>query len=434
MSIIFNKWDLLRENQGLRQDALDILEAGYEAINTEKILKSRITFEKSNDSKDGTLCIEDTGFQCNFYERIFFVGIGKCAFDGAKVIEEILGDKLTDGIVLDVRAGVLKKIRSYQGTHPYPSEMNISATRQILQMIEGVTGRDLVLILISGGGSSLLCLPHEMNCDTLVNITKALTKKGADIYELNTVRKHFSEIQGGGLAKLCYPAQVVSLIFSDVLGNDLGMIASGPTVYDRTTVADAAKVLLKYGVLDVCIPPNCQFLETPKHPKYFSHVRNILVCSNEDALFAMKQKAEELGFETSIETTTLSGDAAEVGRQLASRKLKPKQCLLFGGETTVKVKGKGLGGRNQELSLAALPHLSPDTVLVAASSDGWDNTDHAGALADQYLLTEANRLKISPAEYLAENDSYHFFKATHGAICTGRLGSNVSDLYILLHE
>lgn len=429
MSIIFNKWNLLKENQGLRQDALEILEAGYAAIDTEKILRSKITLEE-----DQTICIQNTGFQCNFYERIFFIGIGKCAFDGARVIEDILGDRLTDGVVIDVRAGILKKIRSYQGTHPYPSEINISATRQILQMIKGATERDLVLVLISGGGSALLCLPHDMNCDTLVNITKALTKRGADIYELNTVRKHFSEIQGGGLAKLCYPAQVVSLIFSDVLGNDLGMIASGPTVYDQTTVADAAKVLLKYDVLNVCIPSNCQFLETPKHPKYFTNVKNTLVCSNREALLAMKARAEELGFDASIETETLSGDAAEVGKNLATKPAQKKKCLLFGGETTVKVKGRGVGGRNQELVLSALPHLNPGAVLVAASSDGWDNTDHAGALADTYILEEAKRLKISPEEYLKNNDSYNFFKKVHGAICTGRLGSNVSDLYILIYE
>jgi glycerate-2-kinase len=301
-------------------------------------------------------------------------------------------------------------------------------------MINGVTAHDLVLVLISGGGSSLLCLPHDMNYDTLVQITKALTKKGADIYELNTVRKHFSEIQGGGLAKLCFPAQVVSLIFSDVLGNDLGMIASGPTVYDKTTVADAAKVLLKYEVLDVCVAPDCQFLETPKHPKYFASVKNTLVCSNREALLAMKARAEELGFHTSIETETLSGNALEVGKMLAQKEPQKKRCLLFGGETTVKVGGKGVGGRNQELALSALPLLPKGAVLAAVASDGWDNTDHAGALVDSYLLEEASRKQISPTEYLANNDSYNFFKKVGGAICTGRLGSNVSDLYILIYE
>lgn len=424
-------------NSELRKNALDILEAGYSAILPEKILKENITMEEG-----GVLCIKDTGFQCSFYDRIFFIGIGKCAFEGAKVIEEILGDHLTDGMVIDVKAGVLKKIRSYAGTHPYPSEVNISLTEQVLNMIKGVTEKDLVLVLVSGGGSSLLCLPHDMSCETLINITKTLTEKGADIYELNTVRKHFSEIQGGGLAKVCFPAQVVSLIFSDVLGDDLSMVASGPTVYDKTTVADAAKILLKYDVLSVCIPPDCQFLETPKHPKYFANVKNVLVCSNKNALEAMKEKAQDLGFDTKIESTTLSGDASEIGRDLALRELKPKSCVLFGGETTVEIKARpasalvmaGEGGRNQELALSALSHIQPNSLLVSASSDGWDNTDHAGALVDKDLLQKAQSLNLLPEEYLERNDSYNFFKQVNdGALCTGRLGSNVSDLVIILH-
>jgi glycerate-2-kinase len=430
VSIILNKEGLLESNSELRRNALDILEAGYSAILPEKILKENITMEEG-----GVLCIKDTGFQCSFYDRIFFIGIGKCAFEGAKVVEEILGDHLTDGMVIDVKAGVLKKIRSFAGTHPYPSEVNISLTEQVLNMVKGVTERDLVLVLVSGGGSSLLCLPHDMSCETLINITKTLTKKGADIFELNTVRKHFSEIQGGGLAKVCYPAQVVSLIFSDVLGNDLSMVASGPTVYDKTTVADAAKILLKYDVLKTCIPPDCQFLETPKHPKYFTKVKNVLVCSNLNALEAMREKAEELGFNAHIENTMLSGEASEVGKSLALREPKAGSCILFGGETTVEIKGDGSGGRNQELALSALPYMQPNSLLISASSDGWDNTDHAGALVDQELLEKAKNLNLSPEEYLAKSDSYNFFKqARDGALCTGRLGSNVSDLVIMLYR
>lgn len=423
MSIILNKDELLETNSELRSCALEILEEGYLAINTEKILRERIVLEKG-----GTLCIEDTGFQCSFYDRIFFIGIGKCAFDGAKVIEDILGDKLTDGIVLDVKAGVLQRIQSYAGTHPYPSEINMSVTRQILDMVKGVTERDLVLILISGGGSSLLCLPYQIDCESLVEITKTLTKKGADIHELNTVRKHLSEVQGGGLAKICYPAQVISLIFSDVLGNDISMVASGPTVFDTTTNEDAKNILEKY---DIQSP---SLLETPKDPKYFLSVKNTLVCSNENALKAMKLKAENLGFNTLIEDRALAGDATEVGRTFASREPSPKTCILFGGETTVKVKGNGEGGRNQEMALSALSYLKPNSLLLSAASDGWDNTEFAGALADTALLEKAKNLNLIPEKYLAESNSYHFFKQVGGALCTGRLGSNVSDLYIMLYE
>lgn len=428
MSIILNKEQLA--TNPLRKDALEILEAGFTAIDTEKVLRSQITLEEG-----GALCINNIGFQCSFFERIFFIGIGKCAYDGAKVIEEILGDKLTDGIAIDVKGGPLKKIRSYVGTHPYPSEVNISLTEQVLNMVKGATAKDLVLVLVSGGGSSLFCLPHNMSVETLSNITKTLTQKGADIYELNTVRKHFSEIQGGGLAKFCYPAQVVSLIFSDVLGNDVGMVASGPTVYDKTTVADAAMILMKYDVLSTCIPPDCQFLETPKHPKYFVNVKNFLVGSNRNALNAMKAKAEEIGYHADIETTALSGNASEIGKNLAMGEPRQKSCLLLGGETTVKVRGEGVGGRNQELVLSALPYMKPDSLLVSVSSDGWDNTDHAGAIADLELLEKAKAKNILPQEYLDRSDSYNFFKNVEdGAISTGRLGSNVSDLYIMIYK
>lgn len=427
MSVILNKEELAVSP--LRKDALEILEAGYLAIDTEKILRKQITLEEG-----GALCIANTGFQCSFYERIFFIGIGKCAYDGAKVIEDILGDKLTDGIALDVvdfaKSSIARKVRYFQGTHPYPSEQNLETTKKILEMIKGVTEKDLVLVLISGGGSSLLCLPHNINCETLISITKTLTKKGADIFELNTVRKHFSEVQGGGLAKICYPAQVVSLIFSDVLGDDISMIASGPTVLDITTIEDAKEILRKYD-----IEVGSEVIETSKDQRYFKNVKNALVCSNKNALEAMKIKAEELGFDTSIETTTLSGDANEVGQALALRKPKPKTCILFGGETTVKIKGDGEGGRNQELVLSALPHIKPNSILIATSSDGWDNTDHAGAIVDTELLEKAKQINLSPGEYLEKNDSYNFFKKiTDGAIYTGRLGSNVSDLYILLYE
>lgn len=426
MSIILNKEDLSDSN--MRKDALEILEAGFSAINTEKILRKKISF------KDGTLCINDNNYKCSLYERIFFIGIGKCAFDGAKIIEEMLGDSLTDGIVLDVKYGELKRIKSFEGTHPYPSEINVSVTKKIIEMVSGVTERDLVLVLISGGGSSLLCLPHGINYQTLIEVTRTLTKNGADIFELNTVRKHLSEIQGGQLAKICYPAEVVSLIFSDVLGDDIGVVASGPTVMDNTTVDDASKILSKYGILGLCIPPDCSLRETPKEEKYFEKVRNVLVATNKDALLAMKEKALGLGYKVEIESRTLSGNAIEVGKNLAEIELEPKSCLLFGGETTVKIKGNGFGGRNQEVALSALSHIKDGYILISSSSDGWDNTEYAGALADSLLLAKTKQMGLNPQEYLDKNDSYNFYRIVGGQIITGRLGVNVSDLFILLRD
>jgi len=424
MSLVTNIEKLGIENSELRKNALEILEVGLEAINTEKILRERISMH------DGAFCLEGMGFQCQFYERIFFIGIGKCAFDGARVIEDILGDALTDGIVVDVKAGSLRKIKSYTGTHPNPSPNNIAITKQILEMVKGVTSRDLVLVLVSGGGSALLSLPYEISCEALVHVSTELTERGADIYEMNTVRKHLSLVHGGGLAKHLYPAQVVSLIFSDVLGNDISVVASGPTVRDETTKEDAQDVLDKYKV-----GADLKLVETPKDPELFSKVRNFLIVSNADALVAMKQKAEELGYNASIESEILSGEASEVGEELAKQEMKDHTCLLYGGETTVKIAhNNGKGGRNQELALSALPHLPEGRVLVAATSDGWDNTDAAGAIADRAMYEHAIMLNLEPKKFLENNDSYNFWKDSGGAIYTGRLESNVSDLIIILNR
>src|SRR3989344_2101331 len=222
--------------------------------------------------KGEELCIEDETYTCSSYERIFFVGIGKCGIDAAAAFEEILGARITDGIVLDVRSTSLPHIRSFVGTHPYPSPANMSATGEIVKMLTGVTERDLVIILISGGGSSLLCLPNEMDCDTLARFTKLLMERGADIHELNTVRKHLSRIHGGNLATLCYPAKVVSFILSDVPGNDISFIASGPTVRDTTTIADAEAVLRTYNLVNECQSASCTLIETPKEPQYLEKV------------------------------------------------------------------------------------------------------------------------------------------------------------------
>jgi len=412
MSIILNREELLQENSELRGKALDILEAGFQAINTKKILRNKIRLE------DSTLDIGGNKYDLSSYEKIFFVGIGKCALEGAEVVENILGDYLTDGIALGVIADsaegliVPKKIRSYVGTHPYPSPQNVEVTKKILEMVKELTEKDLVITLISGGGSSLFELPMPgVTLETIIEKTKELTARGADIYELNEVRKSMSQVKGGKFATLCQPAQVVSLIFSDVLGNDISVIASGPTVVE---------------------------LPSPNLGEGLGgevRVKNILVSSNIDALEAMESKAEELGFGAIIETERLSGNASEIGKELARREPKPNTCVLFGGETTVIIKeDHGEGGRNQEMALSALLSIKPDSILVCSSSDGFDNTPHAGAIVDTLLLQKTKELGINPEEYLEKSDSYNFFKKVGGALYTGKLGSNVSDLCILIYK
>lgn len=412
----------------LKEDALKILEAGLESVATERVIESQVVL------KDGDLCIRDARICLGLYKRVFFVGIGKCALDAALVFERLLGERITDGIVLDVRGGVLKHLRSYVGTHPYPTQENIDATKAIVRMFNDITAEDLVITVISGGGSALLCLPHDLKCETLGLITKGLMDKGATIHEINTVRKHTSDIQGGQLAKILYPATVISFIFSDVPGNDMGAVASGPTVVDTTTKEDAERILVKYDILTLCELPHCELVETPKQQKYFKNVTNILLVTGTRALEAMARTANKLGYKSTIISDTLEGEAKVVGEKLARENLVPRTCKLYGGETTVRVQGKGRGGRNQELVLGGLSHLSPHTLLVAAASDGWDNSDAAGAMGDEEFLKRAQELSLNPNDFLNNNDSYEFFSRAGGHIRTGKTGINISDLYFTITE
>lgn len=412
----------------LRRDALQILEAGYEAVLTERVLREEV------EVKDGDICMKGRNICLSDYKRIYFVGIGKCAVDSALIFEELLGDMLTDGITLDVKEGVFKKIRSRVGTHPFPSEQNIEYSKEIVRMLTGLTEHDLVLTVVSGGGSALLTLPNEMDCETLQHITEALWKGGATITEVNTVRKHLSQVTGGQLAKIAYPATMISFVFSDVPGNNMEMIASGPTVRDSTTVEDAERILAHYNVLNLCGISGCPLLETPKEQMFFDRVLNILLVTNGRALSAMKAKAIELGYKAEITYDALEGIASEVGEQFATVPIPAKSCFLFGGETTVKIRGSGKGGRNQEFALSAVPMIHDGRVVVASGSDGWDNTDKAGALCDAGDRKRAEEKGISPSEYLANNDSYHFWQTVGGAIDTGKTGVNVADFYFIISE
>ena len=408
-----------------RHDALQILNAGYEAIDTEKIIRSKI---KINGN---ILVIEEKEFDLSEYENIYFVGIGKCSLDAGGVLKEMLGDKIKRGIVIDVTEGEIDGMETHVGTHPDPSEENISVGEKIADLLRSATEKDLVLSVISGGGSALLSLPYKIDCEGLIDITKKLTKKGADIYELNTVRKHLSAIKGGNMAKMAHPAKMISLIFSDVPNNDISVIASGPTVRDKTTIKEAEDVLNKYDLWNEDIS---SFLaETPKEEEWFNNVENFLILTNKDAVVAMEEKAKELGYEIIPGKASVSGEAKSVGEEFAKTDLLPNQVKISAGETTVKISGSGKGGRNQEVTLSALVHLPPNFVFISAASDGRDNSDVAGALCDQEIKVNVEKLHLDPKRFIAENDSYNFFTQTGGHILTGPTGSNVSDLYILLN-
>lgn len=411
---------------------MDILEAGYEAVLTEQALVENISLTGQ------ILKIKDKKYNLAKYKKVFLIAVGKCANRSAAVLEEILDGKIIGGVVLDVEPAKFKKLKSKVGFHPLPAKENILATKSIIKILEQAKKDDLVLTIISGGGSALLCKPVSgVGDESLKQITQSLMEKGATIGEINIVRKHLSQIKGGQFAKLVFPAQLVSVIFSDVPGDDISMIASGPTVLDETTKKDAQIVLESYFAderFDGGVEMISFLRETPKEEKYFKQVDNILLVTNKVALAAMRRKAEDLGYESCIELTDLQGEARKAGGQLISEEFLPKSCHFWGGETTVQITGDGKGGRNQEFVLGTLANLPEGTLVIAAASDGWDNTDVAGALADSDLLEKMEKKKINPKEYLKNNDSYNFFKKMKTQIKTGRTGINVADFYLILKK
>jgi glycerate-2-kinase len=414
----------------LRRDALRILEAGLQAIDTGRVIRESIMF------RDDALCIRDEVCSLTLTNRVFFIGIGKCASEAAVAIEALLGDRLEGGVVLDVAIAdtcKTQRIECFTGTHPYPTDQNVEITRRIVDRLQRLTERDLVIVFVSGGGSTLLCLPDEKaSCIDERLLLGALIRAGATIQEINTVRKHISLARGGHLARYAYPAQVISLIVSDVPGDDIAFVASGPTVKDETLAIDALNILNKYRVSLGDRP--IELLETPKDDRYFKNVWNILLVSNERALNAMADEAKRLGYVPHIKTRALSGEASSVASIiLADLHAAPtKSALLYGGETTVVVRGNGSGGRNQELSLAALTNIKAGELIVSLASDGRDNSDAAGGIADAETQQHASREGITNDTYLATNDAHTFFARTGDSISTGHTGSNVSDLILAL--
>lgn len=411
----------------MRKDALEIIQAGMKAIEVSNVLPKKVSVQ------NGILRVGKRTYKLEKYRRIFVVGIGKASLSAAIELEAMLNSKITGGVVLDVKKGPLKYIKSIAGTHPFPSSENIRASGEIAGILKGLDSRDLLVAIISGGGSALLCWPYKIERVDMVEITKQLMKGGAEIHELNTVRKHLSEIQGGQFARLAHPAKVVSLIFSDVPGDDISMVASGPTVLDTTTVRDAERIMKKYDVLKHCSVDDCELRETPKDPALFKHVQNELVVGSSVAIEAMRKRARELGYKATIFSTQLEGEASDTGEILAGLP-KPGEVVLAAGETTVTVTKEGKGGRNQEVSLGALKVLRDDGLVISFASDGIDNTPVAGGIADKLTRDRAIRKGMSVAQALEDNQSYDFFQKTRSHIRTGVTGVNVSDLMLSMRS
>lgn len=413
----------------LRQTALDIIEAGLDVIRTEAVITHNV------ELTDDVLSIAGKTYRLNDFDKLYVLGVGKCSYDAAVALERILGRRIHDGIILDVRTGEtpLTKIRALVGTHPYPSEDNIRHTAAILELAGTIGPRDLAIVVVSGGGSALLCQPATHTAEDEVRLTKYLFKCGASIHELNIVRKHLSKARGGGIAEALYPATVATLLFSDVPGDDIATISSGPTILDATVLDEARKIFVHYDVETHGFKASHLF-ETPKDASLFSQITQNLVLTNGTALTAMAEKARSLGLQAEIVNTKVEGEARVVAASVVARlkEAAPNTVLLYGGETTVTITGPGKGGRNEELALAALPLLSENELVVSLASDGRDNTEYAGGIADSFTQTRAQELGLRSTDYLYTNDAFSFFHTLQQGVTTGYTGANIADLVIAL--
>ncbi len=394
-------------------------------------------------------------YDLNACDRVFLIGGGKAAVPMAAAIVDILGQRLSRGVVVTKHGHAgdwsAPRVQVIEAGHPVPDEHSVRGAEAVVELAERATEGDLVICLISGGGSALLTRPAEgLTLDDVQRLTDALLRSGATINEINAVRKHGSGIKGGNLARAAAPAQLVTLILSDVIGDPLDVIASGPTVPDTSTVEEAREVLQRHGVEDLGA-----LRETPKPgDPIFDRVQNLVVGSNRLAAVAATEKARQLGFEALLLGTYVEGEAREVAQVAAALAkgvradgdpLSPPACLVWGGETTVTIRGEGKGGRNQELALAAALALDGwrDVLLTALATDGTDGpTDAAGAVVTGETLDRARALGLDARAALAANDSYHFFAdlaapwpqeaAAGGLIHTGPTGTNVNDLLFIL--
>ena len=407
-----------------RNVVLQLVEAAFAAIQPEKVLAEKF-------KRDGNMLhIGDQQFDLQNFDRVFMIAFGKGSAGIAKIVEASLADKITDGYVIDNVEQQFLKLHFTLGTHPLPSEQNVSFTENVLKNIANLTERDLVIVVICGGGSAMFEAPAAIDLPMLTTVFNALLRSGATISEMNVIRKHLSKVKGGGLAKHLYPATIASMIFSDVPGSVLSVIASGPTVKETASQQDAIAVMQKYNLSASVILPQNALVELPQEEKYFQHVSNILIVSNQTALLAMNEKAKSLGLSPRIFSDKFQGDAKLAGGGLV-KECKNGEVLLVGGETTVHVTGRGKGGRNQSLVVASLPFLHDGTVIVSFDSDGQDYYYFAGAIGDEHTQIKSIALGLDPKSFLDDDNSYEFLSKVGDGIFTDKLESNVSDLMIV---
>lgn len=437
--------------QTLRRHASGIFYAGIAAVDP-KVAVKRFCRRRKN-----YLVIGGLKYNLDKFGRVFVIGAGKAGAPMSSAVEDLLGERITEGVV-NVKYGhvaSLKHIKLVEAGHPVPDKNGINGASKILSLAKKADRDDLVICLISGGGSALLPYPAPgLSLKDKQDTIKKLISCGATIHEINTIRKHTSFIKGGMLAKAVFPATLVTLILSDVVGDDPDVIASGPAVFDTSTYKDCLGIIAKYGLKKRLPRKVIKYLadgaagkipETPKAgDRIFKKTRNYIVGSSIEAIKSAKRKAESLKYNTIVLSSMIEGDTKEaarfhcaIAREIAKTGLPiPKPaCIISGGETIVKLTGKGKGGRNQEFALAAALEMAGlgNTVLLSAGTDGTDGpTDAAGAFADSATLTRASETGMDPLLYLSDNDSYNFFKKLGDLFITGPTNTNVMDLRIIL--
>ena len=372
-------------------------------------------------------------------DRLYLVAAGKAAYSMAKAAEAVLGEKIRDGVVITKYGHAktpLQHSRIFEAGHPTPDRNSYEATQKAIDMVYGLSEQDEVLFLLSGGASSLFEVPIIAE-DDLKTITDKLLASGADIHEINMVRKHLSQVKGGRFALACFPAKVHVIALSDVIGNDLSTIGSGPCYPDKSTGEEAFSVLEKYH-----IKLNADIIETLMldTPKSLSNADHQVIGDVSKLCAAAKDACEALGYRTVVLTDSLNCEAKDAGAFLASiarfyQGTKKSLAFIAGGETVVKLTGDGLGGRNQELALSAADGIAglKDTVIFSFGSDGTDGpTDAAGGIVDGTTKEKLEEAGLKIYEVLRKNDSYHALQAVQSLIVTGPTGTNVNDVAVVL--
>lgn len=440
----------------MRSEALRLFHASLEPVNPYEAVRR---FVRREGRRLFLGPVEEAPFELNLeeYNRVFLVGGGKATAPMARAMEDILGQRIWKGLIT-VKYGFTEKLqytKIIEAGHPLPDENGVQGTKMIFDLLERAEEKDLVFSLVSGGGSALLPYPAgRISLEEKQAVTKNLLECGASIDEINAVRKHISASKGGQMARAAYPATTVNLMLSDVVGDRMDVIASGPFVPDESSFGDSWQVLVKYGLTN--IPESVRGHlqggrkgEIPETPKagdtLFERVHNYIIGSNILALEAGRKEAEKLGYRSLILSSMIEGETREVARvhtAIAREILRtglpvqPPACVISGGETTVTIHGKGMGGRNQEFCLAAavdIGRLAPRVVMLSGGTDGNDGpTDAAGGIVDPNTLRRGDMKGLNALEYLADNDSYHYLEKTGDLLITGPTNTNVMDVRFIL--